>query len=444
MERWFKSYLLYYQIWTFKTLDSMKNILARRNPYLLFSPFMIFFIILVFILYTDVKEGDEAGYISFSENLLNGYYSPSAPDIDLWWGPGYPIILMPFIAFHFPLICIALLNAVFQYLSIVLLYKTILQSMEFRMAIFVSLFWAFCYSSYPYMASIITESFTVFLISLLVFSIMKAFNDGMNKYLYLSGFIIGYIALTKVIFGYVILILLLGTLILWIFNRNIKKYRKALLIMLIALITTMPYLLYTYNLTGRFFYWGNSGGMSLYWMSTPYENEYGSWDNESFTAAQTNGDNSGNITLQKSNHQKDLDYILQFKGVQRDDAYKRIALNNIKTYPEKYLRNIVANIYRMLFGFPVSYTYQGIHLKVIYFSILFTLMVFCIIPTVVNWKMIPFPIRFLLAFGFVYLGGSSLISAGNRQFVIIVPLLLLWIAYIISKSVSLRMKFYNG
>ncbi len=44
-----------------------------------------------------------------------------------------------------------------------------------------------------------------------------------------------------------------------------------------ALIWCVPYLLMTYSLTGKPFYWGSSGGLSLYWMSTPYDTEMGDW-----------------------------------------------------------------------------------------------------------------------------------------------------------------------
>jgi 4-amino-4-deoxy-L-arabinose transferase-like glycosyltransferase len=390
-------------------------------------------------------EGDESGYIYFANNLLQGFYSPPAPDINLWWGPGYPILLMPFVALGLPLICITLMNAIFQYLSIVLLFKAMLDFVDYRKALLFTLLWAFCYSSYQYLYVIYTEAFTISLISLLIFSIVKAFNTHLKKYLIFSGLILGYIALTKVMFGYVILFLLLGSVVLWITNRRIINYKKSVLIMLIAFITVMPYLIYTYNLTGRLFYWGNSGGISLYWMSTPYENEYGNWVNETFTVKGFDRDKEGTTNeFLKLNHQKDIDEVMKYKGVYKDDAYKRIAVNNIKTHPGKYIKNIITNISDILFGFPISYTYQIPLMKVWYFSILYSLMVFCSIPTIINWRNISFSIRFLLVLCFIYLAGTSLVSGGNRQFVIIVPLLLIWIVYIIDQSITFKINFRKG
>jgi 4-amino-4-deoxy-L-arabinose transferase-like glycosyltransferase len=389
-------------------------------------------------------QGDESGYINFANNLLQGFYSPPAPDINLWWGPGYPILLMPFVGAGLPLIYITLLNAVFQYLSIVLLFKAMLYFVDDRKAILFTLLWAFCYSSYQYLYVIYTEAFTIFLISLLLFSIVKAFNTHLKKYLIFSGLILGYIALTKVIFGYVILLLLAGSILLWIRHRNVLNYRKSALIMIIAFTTTIPYLFYTYNLTGRLFYWGNSGGMSLYWMSTSIENEYGNWNNETFTANHIDSDAAGTTTCLKLNHQKEIDEVKKHKGVQKDDAYKKIAINNIITNPTKYLKNIISNISNMLFGFPNAYTYQRPLLKIWYFSILYTLILFSLLPTLINWRKLSFSIRFLFIFTFIYLGGSSLVSVSSRQFIIIVPVLLIWIVYIIDQSITFKINFRKG
>jgi 4-amino-4-deoxy-L-arabinose transferase-like glycosyltransferase len=389
-------------------------------------------------------QGDESGYINFANNLLQGFYSPPAPDINLWWGPGYPILLMPFVGAGLPLIYITLLNAVFQYLSIVLLFKAMLYFVDDRKAILFTLLWAFCYSSYQYLYVIYTEAFTIFLISLLIFSIVKAFNTHLKTYLIFSGLILGYIALTKVIFGYVILLLLAGSILLWIRHRNVLNYRKSALIMIIAFTTTIPYLFYTYNLTGRLFYWGNSGGMSLYWMSTSIENEYGNWNNETFTANHIDSDAAGTTTRLKLNHQKEIDEVKKHKGVQKDDAYKKIAINNIITNPTKYLKNIISNISNMLFGFPNAYTYQRPLLKIWYFSIFYTLILFSLLPTLINWRKLSFSIRFLFIFTFIYLGGSSLVSVSSRQFIIIVPVLLIWIVYIIDQSITFKINFRKG
>ncbi len=421
----------------------MRNLKVTRNPYLLFSPFLLLFVVIVLFLHTSTLKGDESGYLYFAQNLLHGFYSPPAPRINLWWGPGYPLLLVPFQALHLPVISITLMNAVFQYLSLVFLFKAMLYFVEFHKALLFSLFWAFCFSSYLYLALILTEPFIIFLISLFVLSIIRSFNGQINKFVFLSGFILGYIALTKVIFGYVLLFLLIWNVLLLIRNRKENDYRKTALILLIAFITVMPYLLYTYNLTGRFYYWGNSGGMSLYWMSNPCEQEYGSWINEKLNQKEIISTNGCSGTLLKMNHQKDIDEVLKYTGVQKDDAYKRIAIQNIKNHPVKYTKNVLANISCLLFDFPQTYTYQRYLLKIWYFSILYTLMLVSLVLTIFNWRNIPFYIKFIVVFAFMYLGGSSLVSGASRQFVIMVPALLVWIAYVFDKSIVVKIRFYK-
>ena len=306
----------------------MKKHTAFKNPFIVFSPFLLLFVALVLKLHSDEMIGDEGGYMQFAQNILQGFYSPPAPDIDLWWGPGYPILLTPFIAMGLPLVFITLTNAVLQYLSIVMLFKAISQLVDFSKAMAFSLLWGFCYSIYPFMARILTETFSSFLITLFIYFTIKAFKEGTKKHLYLAGFTLGYLALTKVMFGYVMLFLLLWSLLMWLKNTKVIEYRKSIVIILVGFLTASPYLIYTYKLTDRFFYWGNYGGMSLYWMSNPNDYEYGNWDNETFDSLKDLG--GGNTKLLKQNHQEDFEYILQFKGVEKDDAYKKVAIQNIK------------------------------------------------------------------------------------------------------------------
>src|SRR5262249_4630119 len=97
-----------------------------------------------------------------------------------------------------------------------------------------------------------------------------------KKHQILAGFLLGYLALTKVFFGYAILTGLIIAGLVYLLKRS-KVLRKAIVVCGIALAICLPYLLYTYSLTGKIFYWGNSGGLQLYSMSTPYQGEYGDW-----------------------------------------------------------------------------------------------------------------------------------------------------------------------
>jgi hypothetical protein len=422
----------------------MNSLKLLRNPYILFSPFLLFFVVIVIKLRTDFLIADENRYFQFALNLLQGFYSPPPPNINLWNGPGYPIILAIFIALHLPVIYITLANAVFQYLSIIFLFKTIEQFTSFRTTVLFSFFWAFYYIAYEQLPRLYTESFTLFLFSALILFLTKSFNKPSKKYIYLSGFLLGFLALTKVILGYVMLIMLLAIIILWIANRNSANYKKSAFILLIAFFVTFPYLFYTYNLTGRFFYWSNASGQCLYWLSTPYEGEFGEWNSDAYTA------NCGNdpvilcnAELLRQHHQKDFAEIDKYVGVERDDVMKKIAFRNIKEYPVKFLKNWVANVSRLLFGIPASYFYQRLQtlLRILPNAILLTFMIFCLIPTILNWKNLDYSLRFILMLLFFYLSASSFACAFPRQFYVIVPLLLFWISFITERSLKLNLRF---
>ncbi len=104
-------------------------------------------------------------------------------------------------------------------------------------------------------------------------------------------------------------------------------YRKAFQVTLLAFLFTVPWLIYTYSLTGRVFYWSNSGGANLYWMSSSATGEWGDWFNENL---EPNGSVDGSVEgaaeqLQK-NHGEDMQELLQHTGTAKDDLYKQKAI----------------------------------------------------------------------------------------------------------------------
>jgi len=429
--------------------SGIKNIKLPKNPWLLFLPFLVLYIIFVLIFPTTGHQGDEERYLMFANNLVNGFYSPPAPDINLTNGPGWPIILMPFIALGLPLITITIANAFFYYLSIIFLYKALKETVSYQLTLLFSMLWACYYVAFQNMPFTHTETITYLLVSVLVFSMVKAFKPGAgkesNKYILLAGFMIGYIVLTKVAFGFVLIFMLAGTLILWLTNRRSVNYKKGLFIMLIGLATVSPYMIYIYQLTGRVLYWSTTAGSTLYWSSTPYKEEYGDWKLELKQGPVEMGNynipGSGDSLV--AHHQEDYNEIYKYKGVEQDDVWKRKAIENIKKHPGKYLQNCVYNIGRLVFHYPFSQAVQRPKVLLVFPAngIILTMMLFCIIPTFKNWRKVSYPIRFMLFFTILYLGASTLVTAYVRMFTIIVPILLFWFAYIFSKTVKVNLGF---
>jgi hypothetical protein len=251
----------------------------------------------------------------------------------------------------------------------------------------------------------------------------------------------------------VILCLLIGSIILWLIKRNAPNYRKGLIIVAIAFGTTAPYLIYTYYLTGRIFYWGTLAGNNLYWMSTPSANEYGSWFPDLAPDAEAQKKNPvirikrifvpGTEDSLRLYHQADFNEIIKYDGTQLDDSLKEIAYRNIRSHPAKYVQNCVSNVGRMLFGYPNSYMIQkpGDLVRLLPNGIIVVLSLFCLFLTLMNWRKIDYCVRFMLFFALLYLGGSVFGSADIRMFSIIAPIILFWIAFVIQKSVKVNLKF---
>lgn len=429
----------------------MKKINVLNNPYLFFLPFLIIFIIYILVYSpSDLTAGDPARYLQYAHNLIHGFYSPPAPDIILINGPGYPIILIPFLLLKLPLISIALMNAFFYYFSIIFLYKSLKEVVTHSMSLIFSLAWTCYYIGYQCMPYILTETFTYLLVTMLIYFNVKAFQNKIdpkiNKYVIISGIIFGYIVLTKMIFGYVLIFMLFGNVFLWLLNRNNQNLRKSLIILIIAFVTTAPYLLYTYNLTGRILYWG-TGSNNLYWMSTPFKGEYGDWNSGLGlnTTDISNYNIKGADSILRVNHQKDFNEILKYKGLEQDDVYKKISIQNIESHPIKYMQNIIYNMGRLVFHYPFSYARQQPKILLIFpiHGILLTLILFSTVPTFINWQKMPSSLKFLLILIFLYFGASLLVSALVRMFSIIVPIFLFWIAYILQNTMKVKLTI-NG
>lgn len=414
-------------------------------PYLLFSPFLLYYSYLIKQNKWPSLYGDEVRYMAFAKNLVHGFYSHPAPNIDLWNGPGYPIILMPFVALHIPDLYTTLMNAVYLYLTVVFLYKSLSLLGNNSIALVCGLVLAIYPNALAMLPILYTEAFTSFLVSSFLYCVTIYSLKHKPLYMIISGLILGFLILTKVVFGYVIAVCIGVCLLALLFKKKKTHCIQAIRMLLIAFGISIPYLFYTYHITGKVFYWGNSGGMSLYWMSTPYDNEYGDWKLPDLTNKQypTLFKSAETVVILKKNHSQEVSAILKHNPIQQDSLFKRAAVVNIKAHPSKFLSNYINNISRMLFNFPYSYSYQDAAIVrniVIGSSILWASLI-ALILTLLNWRKIAFPVKMTLLITTIYLLLSAALSAYPRQLDVVMPVLLFWIGYMISKLPKPEMKF---
>ena len=446
----------------------MKPAVILRKPFILFLPFLVAYIIIVLLFQGKGMVGDELRYITDANNLLNGFFSPPQPGVRLYNGPGYPIMLMPFEWLKLPVTVIRMLNPFLLYLSLVLLYKTLENLVSLRKNLICCFFFACYFNLLQALYLAITEMTAVFLITLFGFLLVKAFdNNTKRKYLLLAGFVLGYLCLTKVVYGYVLTCMMLAALFLWLFNRKQKDYRRVITVLLVAFITVAPYLAYTYKITGRLFYWSSFGGNNLYWMSTPHKDEYGSWLSQpeikdgvlfigkSQYAGLINEEDKNNSSFMpgyrdsvlKHNYADLLEIVK--KGdttLALDDAYKAAAIKNIKQHPVKFLTNCFSNVGRIIFNYPYTYSMQkpATLIRLPFNGILVMLFLFCLYPAIRNWRKLPLALRFLFFVSLLYFGGSILGSAEIRMFNPLVPFLLMFIAFVGGKVIKLKPADWNA
>ena len=389
-----------------------------------FLPLLFLYIFIVLIAHTKTFQGDEGRYVMFATNLSNGYYSP-LDKVYLWNGPGYPIVLLPFVLLKLPWLAAKLLNPLFLFMAILYFYSTLRLYMMDRPALFISYLLGLYPPLYRYIHWLLTEQLAVFLVCGFLFHFCKLYqiNKSSRSHKLLASLYLGYLALTKVFFGYVILSGMLMYLGLYLWQKR-TIFKKTLLVYVFALICCMPYLLYTYSLTGKVYYWGNSGGIALYLMSTSYEGGYGDWN-----------------VLHKHGH--DI-----YKGINKsspveiDEEFKKQAINNIIKNPANYFKNWLANIGRYLFNYPLSYETQKLSSYFYFIPSMFLIVasVICIYPTYLGRKFIPFEIYALLVFGLISFAGSSFVFVLNRQFWPLVPVFVLWISFTLTRIVKISMQ----
>src|ERR1700749_3954687 len=110
-----------------------------HNPYFIFLPFLFFYAYVIVINKWPTLYGDEIRYVDFAWAILHGYYSPPPPHINLWNGPGYPIVIAIFMALRQHALYITLANAFFMYLGVVFLYQSVKLLTNRKWALFFSL-----------------------------------------------------------------------------------------------------------------------------------------------------------------------------------------------------------------------------------------------------------------------------------------------------------------
>lgn len=405
------------------------------NPKLKFLPLLFLYLLIILLRFSPVLEGDEDRYIRHAENLSQGFFSP--PDAsELKSGPGYPLVLLPVVLLKLPWVFGKMFNALFLFLAVLYFFSALRLYINERTALFFS----YLFGLYPfflkYIHLLLTETFAVFLVTGFVFHFCNAYVCLKRRWreMFLAVLYLGYLALTKVLYGYAMVAGLLFFFALYLWKKTVSL-KKVSLIFLGAFLFCVPYLLYTYSLTGKVFYWAIYGGSNFYWLTTPFEEELGDWRGGGVGHLKKSG-----IPQLMEHHGPFFEKIASLSPVEWDARMRDQGLTNIYHHPRKFIKNWICNVGRMLFNYPYSYTPQrmGTLFNIWTNMFLAVFSILCVYPSYVARKRMPFEIFVLLFFGVISFTGTSLLSAYERYFRPLVPIFAVWIIVTLTRLMRIE------
>jgi hypothetical protein len=390
----------------------------------------VLYIIIILIFAGRDLIGDEAGYAYYADNITHGFYTESS-DVNIWWEPGYPLILALFKCLHFPTVLIKLINAIFFFCGMILFYKIISSFLNERK----SLFFTFLLGLWPpYIRQIAyqnSEALSCFLMCVIFYYSVQIYGNKNYKHIFILAAAMAYLALTKAIFGYTITACIILLSMFLIFTKSKEKVKTSIITLLIAFMFCLPYLFYTYSLTGKVFFWSNRGGVNIYHSTSPFAGEYGDWFGYNIYL-----DNPQAL----QNHKDVLEQTKNMKALEKDDKFRELGTEHLKSNPGKFFYNWLVGLGRLMFNFPFSYSLQK---PDVYFFVLPNMFLysFLFISTgvlVKHRKKFPYSFSFMALFSFVYIGGISLAAAVARYTALIYPLLFALILYVFTQIIKIQ------
>lgn len=387
-----------------------------------------------------LKEGtfqhDELRYHTYAQNIINGQYTdPANPDIQN--APGYPLYLSIFLKLGLPLMIPKLSNAILMMLAVFFFYKSSTFFISERVSLVIAYILGLYYPLFRWIPYNISEAYSMFLLCAFIFYLLRAQQKKELSFsqIVLPAVILSLLISTKFFYHYVVIFTFILAIFLFLIRVSRAKMIKTILIMVLGYVMiAVPYLSFTYSLTGKTFFWTNQTGQKIYWMTTRHPGEYGKWFN--YRKLHKNY----NPEIHES-HYEFFDEILEQPYLVQNELILEKAKENIKNNPMDYFFNIVPNTLRLLFNYP--YSYKTHSLNMYFYAMINTPIVLAFLLSLIpSWKfrkLIPIELVILMVFGLVYFGGLMLIPAIPRYFFMCIPLILLWCGYIYSNFVKIEL-----
>ncbi len=300
---------------------------------------------LVSVLKPHPAGTDEATYLGYARNLTHGLYArPHTlnPSAFLWHGPGLPAFLAPLVALHAPLGLMRVLAGPVLLFAALCVFDALARLYVSERAALLATYGLALYLPFlTVTGDIYAEPLATLCLTLAVFFMVRSFRGGRRDHLW-AGVAFAALALCRLEYGYVLLAALLLSCV-WLLLRRSARARHSTIAAALALVLCIPWLGYTYSLTSKPFYWGNSGGDSLYWMSAP--GNLGDWHSGTEVFA----------LPQLASARPLFTELARMKPVEQDERLQHVAFENMRHDPTHYLANVGRNVSRLLFNAPYSF-----------------------------------------------------------------------------------------
>lgn len=302
-------------------------------------------------------NGDEGPILAAAHRLLGGHYAALGTTDGtkfLWHGPGLPALLAPLIALRVPLSGLRLTTPLLMFASVLMFHRLLRLRLGPRGALLGAWALGLYGPAYYVLGTLAKEPLALLLSISALDGTARYLRYGQRRHAAIGGLSLAALAMTRLEYGWVITLALAAGLLWWPIARcrraralgRLQVPRRWALVCALGLVACLPWLTYTFAITHHPFYWGNSGGMSLYWMSSPSPSQLGEWH-----ATHTVFSDPALAAYRPF-----FRYLGTLGPFQRDLELDRVAIVHALGHPAKYALNLVANLGRMFFGFPFSFT----------------------------------------------------------------------------------------
>lgn len=384
----------------------------------------------------DILTLDEERYLDCAKRICAGYLVTD-DNPDFVNGPGYPLVLAPFVKAGLPLYWARAMNAVWIGLCGVLLFATIRHYANTPWAVAGALWTVLQPSLMRLGPFLMCEAFMMFCVAAFVWMFCRAQRAETRVFWHclLAAVALLAMVMTRVMFGHVTTVMLILTLLALPFVKKLRRpVGRTALIMGLGLTLCLPYLAYTKAKTGKTWCWSTNSGELLYWVTSSNPGENGFWYCE-YDAL--------NHPDLAPNHRAFYERVMKLPVLEREAAFTEKAKENLRTVPPQRLAyNWLCNVCRMAFGFPRAFMTEEISRGVmvafnapLLLLLLAASVVWLMRPTSVSAEI---PLLGLVAL--VYLGGSTLPPALIRYAMVVTPLEWVVVSAVLWRNVEVRLR----